>query len=438
MGNELISFFEIRKGNIVDAVERWDVDALVNAAHPTLRRGKGHCVDAAINERIDALSGRNNRLWEVIQREWKRQHKGDKSIIKCKRGDIFVTSGDKLCRYIIHTVGPKNDKNNRRPDVCSSSCINTLKSCYKKLTLEALQNVEIKKIAIPVLSAGNYKMDFEVAFKVAISEIYNTLLEQKQEDPELFGYSNLEKVYLVIDDTINFTNAQNILKEYREIFEQEKRITVFKTWESQAHYFKEIQLYDSQKGYFSIAKFLRMLIVGIRFGSLYTYLKDWIGKEHWERRRQVVEVVVVIKMFLPLIALVLMENLGEIEWLCLIIMFIMGYGLIDTITYLLELIILADIQNPSANIIRSMIMLFINYFEAAFEIAAIGYAWIPLKLEIKELIAFALIGQEICIAESLSEYMWLSYLSTGVQFFFVSIALGYFANHLRQRKFRTN
>lgn len=141
---------------------------------------------------------------------------------------------------------------------------------------------------------------------------------------------------------------------------------------------------------------------------------------------------------LPVIALVLMENFGKIEWLCLITMFIMGYGLIDTITYLLELIILADIQNPSANIIRSIIMLFINYFETAFEIAAIGYAWMPLKLEIKDLIAFALIGQEIPLAESLSEYMWLSYLATGVQFFFISIALGYFANHLRQRKFRTN
>lgn len=151
MGKKLISFFEIRKGNIVEAVERWGVDALVNAAHPTLRRGKGHCVDAAINQKIDILSGRNNRLCEVIQEEWKRQHKEDKSIIKCKRGDIFVTSGDKLCKYIIHTVGPKSDKNNRKPDVCSSSCINTLKSCYKKITLEALQNIEIKKIAIPVL-----------------------------------------------------------------------------------------------------------------------------------------------------------------------------------------------------------------------------------------------------------------------------------------------
>lgn len=438
MQKELLNFFEIRKGNIVDAVERWEVDALVNAAHPTLRKGKGHCVDAAINKKIDTLSGRENRLREIIQEEWERQYPDDKSVIKCKRGDIFITSGDKLCKYIIHTVGPKNDKDNRKPEVCSSSCINTLRSCYKKMTLEALQNREIKKIAIPILSSGNYKMDFEVAFKVAISEIYNTLLEQKKRDPELFGYSNLEKVYLIIEDTTNFTIAQKIFKNYQAIFEREKRIVVFKTWESQAHYFKEIQLYDSQKGYFSVAKFLRKLIVGIRFCSLYTYLKDWIGKENWECRRWVIEVVAVIKMLLPLIALTLLDKYGKTERLCCAVMFVMGYGLIDTITYLLELIILADIQNPSANVIRSMIMLFINYFETAFEIAAIGYAWIPLELSAKELISFALIGQEISVQGVTDEYMWLCYLVAGVQFFFISIAFGYFANHLRQRKFRTN
>ena len=42
---------------------------------------------------------------------------------------------------------------------------------------------------------------------------------------------------------------------------------------------------------------------------------------------------------------------------------IIVYYLLDTITYLLLLIILSDIQRPSANIIRSIIMLFVNYIE---------------------------------------------------------------------------
>lgn len=133
-----------------------------------------------------------------------------------------------------------------------------------------------------------------------------------------------------------------------------------------------------------------------------------------------------------------MSCLKKPVWLCIIGTFLAGYGLVDTLTYLLELIILADIQNPSANIIRSMIMLFLNYFEAVFEIAVIGYAWFAETIELNQIIAFILLGKEIEVIKTTSEYMRLLYLNSAVQFFFLSIAFGYFANHLRQKKFRTN
>lgn len=428
---------ELIQGDIVKVVKNKKIDVIVNAAHPTLRRGKGDCVDAAINRKLDALSGEKNRLQTLVDKTWRDLHNDNNVLIKCKRGDILVTSGDRLCKYIIHTVGPKNDKNDKKPKVCSSSCINILRSCYRKIILEILNNKSVKTIAIPILSAGNYKVDFELAFKVGISEVYNTLLEKKQQDTELFYLSRLEKVYFVIDKEEKFKIAQDIQARYQNIFKQEKRLSIFKTTESQKQYWKEVQLYDSKKGYFSIAKKFREFILMIRFASLYTYLKDLIGKEIWEKRRQVVEIVTFGKMLLPILSLFLLRYCMKPKWLCIVVVIIVGYGLIDTVTYLLELIVLADIQSPSANIIRSIIMLFLNYFEAVFAIAAIGYACLPNTVGVKEILTFAMLGTEIQKVCGLWRYIILSFMQSGVQFFFLSIAFAYFANHLRQRRFRT-
>ena len=434
----LDTFIEIKYGSIENAPEDWGVDTIVNAAHPTLRRGTGYCVDAAIHQKIDDINKKYDFLQEEIKKEWREQHQEDESVIKCKRGEIFVTSGCGLCRYIIHTVGPRNDIDSRKPRVCSSSSIDTLKSCYKNVILEALKKSEIKKIAIPVLSAGNYEFDFDVAVKVGVSEVYNTLLEEKKRDIELFGYSTLEKIYFVIDDKENYKVAKRIFKNYQYIFRKEKRIVIFKTHESQAQYLKEIQLYDSQKGHFSVVNFSRKLIVWMRFLSIYTYLKDWVGKEDWERRRKLVEIVVIIKIILPIVSLMLMQNYPDYIWLRNILGGIMLYDLVDTVTYLLELILLADIQNPSANIIRSLLMLLLNYVEAALDIAVIGYVWFESKAEWVTLVAFGLMGIEYNETAITAKGLWLLCLNNGVRFFFLSIALGYFANHLRQRKFRTN
>lgn len=427
----------IRKGNIVEIVEKYKIDAIVNAAHPTLRRGEGNCVDAAINQRLDELSGCENRLQELLKETWKESHNNENSVIKCKRGDILLTSGDKLCRYIIHTVGPQNDKNDKRPKVCSSSCIDTLRSCYRKIILEVLNNKSIETLAVPVLSSGNYGMDFELAFKVGISEVYNTLLEKKRQDTELFELSKLEKIYFVVKEDEDFEIARNIKADYQRVFKKENRISIFNTMESQSQYWKEVQLYDSKKGYFSIAKRFRECIIMIRFCSFYTYLKDWIGENDWEHRRKIVEFVTFAKMFLSVVALILLGLCMKPKWLCIVMTVIIGYGLVDTITYLVELIVLADIQSPSANIIRSIIMLFFNYFEAVFAIAVIGYAWIPSSVGVREILEFSMLGGEIENASDSWQYVCLSCLHSGIQFFFLSIAFAYFTNHLRQRKFRT-
>lgn len=49
------------------------------------------------------------------------------------------------------------------------------------------------------------------------------------------------------------------------------------------------------------------------------------------------------------------------------------FNLLDTVTYLIVLIVMADIQNPSANVIRSLILLAFNYLEMAFGMAYLYY-----------------------------------------------------------------
>ena len=48
-------------------------------------------------------------------------------------------------------------------------------------------------------------------------------------------------------------------------------------------------------------------------------------------------------MILPVMALILLKLYARPIWLCTLVVIIIAYGLIDTIIYLLELIVLADI-----------------------------------------------------------------------------------------------
>ena len=66
-------------------------------------------------------------------------------------------------------------------------------------------------------------------------------------------------------------------------------------------YFTEIVKYDRNRGYFCIAKMIRIVLSFLRFFSVYTYLKDLGGGHRWERRRFWVELTVVLKLFLAVI-----------------------------------------------------------------------------------------------------------------------------------------
>lgn len=176
------------------------------------------------------------------------------------------------------------------------------------------------------------------------------------------------------------------------------------------------------------------------------YLKDFFGKESWQERRKIVERLTFIKAVLPLLLGFLLEwepflNLstfitvpGQLRWW---IGLLIIYCLLDTITYLLLLIILSDIQCPSANVIRSIIMLFINYIEVG-----CGFAFLYTlfyKLDFLQALEMSFLGKEILLADTINPYInfLLNTGSSGVKFFFTTLVFGYFFSHMKQRKFRS-
>lgn len=435
--NLLVNFFEIRQGDIADAPALYGADAIVNAANPTLM-GSTKGVDGSIHAKVDSLAGKAGFLKNNIKEQMGKADDEDDRI-RCQRGKVVVTSGYALCKAIFHTVGPESDADKMWPHVCSSSRMAILASCYQNIILEALKRTDIERIAVPVVGSGTYKIDFKQAFRTAVTVLYNTLLEQKQKDPEFFEYMKLKKIIFIIpeDKADQYLEAVKILDEYKKIFWKESRVVSQRSLESQCAFLKEICLYDEQRGYFSIARTFRMLLTAVRIIFLTTYLKDWIGGWDWVKRRKIVEYTVIGKMILfPFLGFEILKFTSG-SWRILVI-FLLFLALLDTITYLLALIVLADIQRPSANVIRSMIMLCINYIEVSLDISVIFYACYYGGIKFREAMAFGLLGNEAeDIAQTLTKtYYFMLYMNQGIKFFFLTLAFGYFANHLRQRKFR--
>ena len=437
----LEEFIEIRKGDIENSKELWGVDTIVNAARPNLMGGSGDCVDAAIHRKIDTLHNDMGVLKEAILRELDGNVNAERNIIRCKRGGVVKTTGCRLCDTIIHTVGPQNDENGYFPNVCSSSAVNTLRSCYREIVRLALFESEIRKIAVPIISAGNYGFEFKEAFRIAISEVYNTLLEYKRQDPEMLEYTTLKKIYFVIKDKENHSQAQKIFRRYKRTFKKEKRVVSHNSFCGQLQLLKQIQLYDTQKGYFAISKGLRYLLVLIRtFLFPFNYLKDLFGGENWEARRRFVEFFAIFKL-VAMVYLLWILNKGMCVVSPNIIGVFMMYNLCDTITYLLALIVLADIQNPSANIIRSLLMLLINYIETGVELTTVGYIWLKGGFSVKELLLYTVANVDVNVGSRISNDInnaWFLCINGAVKFFFITLVFGYFANHLKKKKFRTD
>ena len=243
---------------------------------------------------------------------------------------------------------------------------------------------------------------------------------------------------MILDEANNYNKACKIYDEYRQVFQKEHRAVYNSFIDSQRAFWNEINLYDEQKGYFAIAKLFRKLLIVLRYiFGFWTWLKDIFGKKDWVLRKKTIEWVAFIKMFIPIISIMLINMFLMNNGLYVITIVIL-YNLLDTTTYLIALMFLADIQRPSANIIRSLLMLIVNYIEVELDIMTLYY--LVGKIFYSKTYAY---GQLIDFIIGDNGKMsginnLINFANKGIQFFFLTVVLSYFSNHMRARKFRDN
>lgn len=441
---------------IVEFVRDQHIDAIVNAAKPSLMGSEELSVDRSVHEAIDRMLPDGRVFNDIIKAEVDQGRSLPDDVIRCNRGQAVVTSGHDpdsgcgLCKYVIHVVGTKYDgfigryASKKITSVCTSSCIQKLESCYYEIVKAVMEQRDITTIAIPVVSSGNYGFPFEIAARIALSAIGNALMDWRKKDVEFFNRSAIQKIYICIhDDDITerdkkYRIAVEIWKDYEKILRYDDKVVAQYTVIAHLRYLREIRKYDENRGYFAIAKNFRFFLLVLRLFFLPLLLiKDWLGGYNWERRRTVVEGTVIAKMIFPFVTYFIINARGYTPGSASVVMVLITYFMIDTVTYLLVLIVLSDIQRPSANVIRSMIFLFVNYLEVSADMTILYYLGNFGNVRFRDAVRFGFTpdASSVCIENYAN--LFLQYLNTGIKFFFLTLAFGYFANHLHQRRFRS-
>ena len=419
--------FLIISGNIVDLKDEDGVkiDAIVNAAKPTLMGGSG--VDGAIHDRVGEMLNRseasgeisnNERFNRMLKRALNEPENSPDFKIRCKPGHAVTAKLDEgaqdFAKYIIHAVGSKYDG--------GSECVRTLKKCYDSIMDEA----------------------FELALRVAIASIGNRLLKEKNNNYD--NFARLKKVYLVIFEQRHHQETKAIYEKFKPQIIAEKHMIYWGAWERQIAYCKEIIKNDSsQRNYFTLTKMFRLFLVGVRFlFPIPMLIEKLFGKFSWKVRREIVEINTLIRTFIPVIclAIICLVNKNYPEWLDIhkgVMGFLAGisaYFMLDTITCLLSLIFLTDLMAPSANRLRTIILLIFNYIGMLLGIAQFYYTYFLNRITVWQALDYSVLGniaiEEVPLSMTLRI---IEYSKAGIQFFFLVLTFTFFVSHLRQRSY---
>ena len=166
--------FEIVRNDIT----KMKVDAIVNAANPSLLGGGG--VDGAIHRAAGP---------ELL--------KQCRTLGGCETGEAKITQGYRLpAKYVIHTVGPiwHGGQNGEKE---------LLKACYRH-SLELASAYQCETVAFPMISAGAYGYPKDEAMAVAADTITQYL-----NDHDL-------TVYLVVFGHTEFLTGKKLFRDVQE------------------------------------------------------------------------------------------------------------------------------------------------------------------------------------------------------------------------------
>ena len=169
-------------------------DIIVNTANPYPIIGSG--TDSAIYR----AAGEERLLKERL------------AIGNIQPGDARITSGFGLCRYIIHTVGPKYIDGQHGEE-------KILRSCYRNSLKLAMKN-QCASIVFPLISSGVYGYPIEDAISVAVSEINDFLIRNVSDMKITIAVLNHDSFFLLKKIA---ENAESLIdpEEIKEILTRE-------------------------------------------------------------------------------------------------------------------------------------------------------------------------------------------------------------------------
>lgn len=168
-------YIKIIQGDILD----FDGDAIVNPANIALKGGGGLC----------------GQIFEAA---------GDEELTKacteidyCEFGDAVVTPGFKLqVKYIIHTATPiYGDHHGNEDDI--------LKSCYWE-SLRRAEELNIKSIAFPLLSAGIHRYPKNEAAAIAFEAINEYFEDNSESEIRVTLYAFMKDDLNILNQAISY------------------------------------------------------------------------------------------------------------------------------------------------------------------------------------------------------------------------------------------